>query len=131
MEFERALAEMENGGSGRRKGLVPGQKENLLSLVKYQPGSVVSRAIVSLEAGTVTLFAFDEGEGLSEHTSPYDALLHVLEGQALVTVEGEENEVGESEAIVLPAGKPHAVRAVKKFKMLLTMVRQQSKSVFP
>jgi quercetin dioxygenase-like cupin family protein len=71
----------------------------------------------------VTLFAFDEGEGLSEHTAPYDALLHVLEGEAQVTVAGEMNKVNAGEAIVLPAGKPHAVKALKKFKMLLTMIR--------
>jgi quercetin dioxygenase-like cupin family protein len=71
----------------------------------------------------MTLFAFDEGEGLSEHTAPYDALLHVLEGEAQVTVAGEMSEVTEGEAIVLPAGKPHAVKALKRFKMLLTMIR--------
>jgi len=69
------------------------------------------------------LFAFDEGETLSEHTAPYDALLHVLEGEARVLVSGDENQVREGEAIVLPAGKPHAVKATKKFKMLLTMIR--------
>jgi len=71
----------------------------------------------------MTLFAFDEGETLSEHTAPYDALLHVLEGEARVLVSGDENQVREGEAIVLPAGKPHAVKATKKFKMLLTMIR--------
>ena len=104
-------------------GLEPAQKRNLASLVSYQSGSVVSRTIINRKAGTMTLFAFDEGERLSEHTAPYDALLHVLEGEAQVTVSGERSEVMEGEGIVLPAGKPHAVRATKRFKMLLTMIR--------
>jgi len=107
-------------GRGR---LEPGKKQNLASLVPYQSGSVVSRTIISRKAGTMTLFAFDEEEGLSEHAAPYDALLHVLEGKAQVTIAGETNEVDEDEAIVLPAGKPHSVKALKRFKMLLTMIR--------
>ena len=106
-----------------RGGLEPAQKQNLALLVSYQPGSVVSRTIINRKAGTMTLFAFDEGEGLSEHTAPYDALLHVLEGEAQVTVAGELNEVAEGEAIILPSGKPHSVKALKRFKMLLTMIR--------
>jgi len=85
---------------------------------------VVSRTIVNRREGTITLFAFDEGEGLSEHTAPYDALLHVLEGVAEVTVSGEKNAVSEGEAIVLPAGKPHSVRGTERFKMILTMIRE-------
>jgi quercetin dioxygenase-like cupin family protein len=107
----------------RRGGLEPALKQDLSSLISYQPGSVVSRTIVEHRAGTVTLFAFDEGEGLSEHTAAYDALLHVLEGEAEVTIAGEGNQVKGGEAIILPAGKPHAVRATKRFKMLLTMIR--------
>jgi len=103
--------------------LEPAQKQNLTSLVSYQSGSVVSRTIINRKAGTMTLFAFDKGEGLSEHTAPYDALLHVLEGEAQVTVSGEQSQVKEGEAIVLPAGKPHALKATKRFKMLLTMIR--------
>ena len=100
------------------------KKQDLVSLVSYQPGSIVSRTIIDHKAGTVTLFAFDEGQGLSEHTASYDALFHVLEGEAQVTVSGEASQVSEGEAIILPAGKPHSVRATKRFKMLLTMVRQ-------
>jgi quercetin dioxygenase-like cupin family protein len=111
-------------GTARRAGLVAGEKQNLGSLVTYQAGSVVSRTIIDRKAGTVTLFAFDEGDGLSEHTSPYDALLHVIEGEALVTVAGVENKMEKGEGIILPAGKPHAVRATTRFKMLLTMIRQ-------
>ena len=117
-------ASPEDEGSTRRGALAVGKKEDLGSLVNYQPGSVVSRVVISRAAGTVTLFAFDEGEGLSEHTSPYDALLHVLEGKARIAIRGEETEGGEGEAIILPAGKPHSVRAANRFKMLLTMIRR-------
>ncbi len=103
--------------------MTPGQKVELASLVSYQAGSVVSRTLVNDKAGTITLFAFDEGESLSEHTAPYDALLHLLEGEAEITVAGNKNRLEQGEAIILPAGKPHAVRASKRFKMLLTMIR--------
>ena len=86
---------------------------------------MVSRTIISARAGTVTLFAFDKGEGLSEHTAPYDALLHILEGKAEVTISGKTSLLEQGEAIVLPAGKPHAVRAPKRFKMMLTMIRSK------
>jgi quercetin dioxygenase-like cupin family protein len=108
---------------GETKKLAPGQKAILASLVSYQAGSVVSRTIMHYKAGTVTLFAFDETEGLSEHTAPYDALLHLLEGEAEVTVAGNGNLMQQGEAIILPAGKPHAVQAVRKCKILLTMIR--------
>jgi quercetin dioxygenase-like cupin family protein len=107
------------------KGLVPGQKAIIASLVSYQSGSVVSRTIIHDKAGTVTLFAFDEGEGLSEHTAPYDALLHLLEGEAEVTIVGNRNLMEQGEAIILPAGKPHAVQALRKCKILLTMIRSK------
>jgi quercetin dioxygenase-like cupin family protein len=108
---------------GKRGGIEPAKKQSLGTLVSYEPGSIVSRTIVDREAGTVTLFAFDEGEGLSEHTAAYDALLYLLEGEAVVTVSGVPNKMRSGEAIVLPAGKPHSVRAVSRFKMLLTMIR--------
>jgi len=111
--------------SGATRGLIPGQKGVVISLVSYQPGSVVSRTIIGDKAGTVTLFAFDGGEGLSEHTAPYDALLHLLEGEAEVTISGKMSRLEQGEAIVLPARKPHAVRASKRFKMLLTMIRSK------
>lgn len=115
---------MTEGTKGGRAGLAAGKKEKLGSLVTYQAGSVVSRTIINGKTGTVTLFAFDEGDGLSEHSSPYDALLYVIEGEALVTVAGNANEMEAGDAVILPAGKPHAVRATTKFKMLLTMIRQ-------
>ena len=102
----------------------PAKKQSLSSLVSYETGSVVSRTIIQQSAGTVTLFAFDEGEELSEHTAAYDALLEVLEGEVTVTISGVANEMKEGEAIILPAGKPHAVRATTRFKMLLTMIRE-------
>jgi quercetin dioxygenase-like cupin family protein len=104
--------------------LQPAQKQSLVSVISYQSDSIVSRTIVDRKAGTVTLFAFDEGQGLSEHTAAYDALLHVLDGEAQVTVSGEESDIQAGEAIILPAGKPHSVRATRRFKMLLTMIRQ-------
>jgi len=79
--------------------------------------------LVSRRSGTVTLFAFGEGEGLSEHTAPYDALVHIIEGEAEITIGGSKNLLRAGEAIVLPAGSPHTVKARKQFKMLLTMIR--------
>ena len=97
--------------------------ERLADLVSYQTGSVVSRTIVDKDAGTVTLFAFDAGEGLSEHTAPYDAMVAVLEGEAEVKIAGEPFLLGEGDMIVMPAEVPHALRAVDRFKMLLVMVK--------
>ncbi len=95
----------------------------LLELAAYQDGAVVSRQITKADAGNVTLFAFDAGQELSEHTAPYDALVHVLEGQADVRIAGKPSTLGPGDAIVMPAGIPHAVRATQRFKMLLTMIR--------
>jgi quercetin dioxygenase-like cupin family protein len=95
----------------------------LLGLADYQEGAVVSRQITKAEAGNVTLFAFDEGQELSEHTAPFDALVHILEGEAEVRIGGKPSILGAGDAIVMPAGIPHALRAVHRFKMLLTMIR--------
>ncbi len=108
----------------RHGGIGAAEKHSLADLVAYGTGSVVSRTIIDRGTGTVTLFAFDEGEGLSPHTASYDALLYVLEGEALVTIAGSGNDMKIGDAIILPAGKPHAVRAVTRFKMLLTMIRE-------
>lgn len=89
----------------------------------YQPHAVVSRVLLKRPAGNVTLFAFDDGEELSEHTCPYEALLHVLEGSSVVTIGGEPHTVVAGQAIVLPADVPHAVNAPERFKMLLTIIR--------
>lgn len=92
-------------------------------LVSYQDGSVVSRQITKEDAGNVTLFAFDAGQELSEHTAPFDALLHVLEGEAEVRISGRPHALAAGDVIIMPHSEPHAVRAVKRFKMLLTMIR--------
>jgi quercetin dioxygenase-like cupin family protein len=95
----------------------------LLGLVNYQEGSVVSRVILKREKGNITVFAFDEGQVLSEHTSPLDALVQVIEGESEVTVAGKPIALRSGDIVLLPAGKPHAVKATTRFKMVLTMVR--------
>jgi quercetin dioxygenase-like cupin family protein len=95
----------------------------LQELVDYQEGAVVSRTILHRATGTVTLFAFDEGQELSEHTAPFDALAHLLEGSAELVVSGKPLVTKAGEAVLMPANQPHAVKALTKFKMLLTMIR--------
>ncbi len=94
-----------------------------VTLVAYQDGAVVSRILLKRGGGTVTLFAFDEGQSLSEHTAPFDAIAHVLEGEALITIAGTPATVRADEMVLMPANSPHAVAAVTRFKMLLTMLR--------
>ena len=96
----------------------------VVDLVSYQDGAVVSRIVVKRETGSVTLFAFDAGQELSEHTAPYDALVQVLEGEAAITIAGRPHRLGAGDMIVLPAHQPHALQAVSRFKMLLTMIRR-------
>lgn len=96
----------------------------LAGSIEYAPGSVVSKQVIKKKTGNATLFAFDEGESLSEHTAPFDALLQVLDGNAEITIAQQQYSVVAGECIVLPANVPHAVRAVKQFKMLLTMIRE-------
>jgi len=93
------------------------------SLVDYQEGAVVSRTLVDKKAGTITVFAFDEGQGLSEHVAPYDALVTLLDGEAEVVISGKTLQVNAGEMVILPAHALHALKAAKKFKMLLTMIR--------
>jgi quercetin dioxygenase-like cupin family protein len=95
---------------------------DLAALVAYQNGAVVSCQVTKAAGGNVTLFAFDEGQELSEHTAPFDALVHVLEGEAEVKISGQAYQLKAGEAIILPANAPHALLARKKFKMLLTMI---------
>jgi Uncharacterized conserved protein, contains double-stranded beta-helix domain len=92
-------------------------------MVEYQGGAVVSRQITKSEGGNVTLFAFDQGQELSEHTAPYDALLHVLDGEAEITISGKPFLLRTGEAIIMPANESHAVKAFQQFKMLLTMIK--------
>ena len=94
-----------------------------LGLVSYQDGAVVSRILIKRGGGTVTLFAFDEGQSLSEHTAPFDAVAHVLEGEALITIAGVPLTVPAGDIVLMPANQPHAVAASRRFKMLLTMIR--------
>lgn len=103
--------------------LDPAAVVNLAGLVAYQEGSVVSRTLVKQGKGTITLFAFDVGQGLSEHTAPFDALVHVLDGEADVTISGIPLRVRAGEGVLMPAHQPHAVHAPQRFKMLLTMIR--------
>ena len=99
------------------------QVNELVSLLQYQDGSIVSRVLLKNKGGTVTLFAFDAGEGLSEHTAPFDALVLALDGTAHIEISGESFTVGQGETITLPANRPHAVKATTRFKMLLTRIR--------
>lgn len=105
------------------RGLVPGVVRTLGDLVQYGEGSVVSRILLKAEGGNVTLFAFDDGQDLSEHTTKYDALAHVVEGSALIMIGGQENVVEAGQSLLLPANIPHAVKASERFKMVLTMLR--------
>lgn len=100
-----------------------GQTLNLRELINYQDSAVVSRTIIDKKAGTITVFAFDAGEGLSEHTAPYDAFVEVVEGEAEIVIDGNVHRVGTGEVIIMPAQKPHSVRALDKFKMVLIMIR--------
>jgi quercetin dioxygenase-like cupin family protein len=95
----------------------------LAGLVEYQAGSVVSRTLVKRPTGTITLFAFDAGEGLSEHTAPFDALVQVLDGEAEISISGQPHHVVTGQILRMPANEPHALKAIQRFKMLLTMIR--------
>ena len=106
-----------------KKGVATGEKLNLANLAGYQEGAVVSRTVVDKPVGTITAFAFDAGEGLSEHTAPYDAFVQVLDGEAEVNIEGTLQTVSAGEFVIMPANRPHSLRAVKRFKMLLVMIR--------
>lgn len=95
----------------------------MTELVTYQEGAVVSKEIIKKPTGTVTLFAFDRDQGLSEHTAPFDALVCILDGEAEIVISGEPHQLRAGEMIIMPGGKPHALRAVRRFKMMLVMVR--------
>ena len=97
---------------------------SLIDLVQYQTGTVVSRTLVKKPTGTVTAFAFDVNEGLSEHTAPFDALVFIIDGEAEVTIAGTPYHVHAGEMLRLPANQPHALRAVQRFKMMLVMIRE-------
>ena len=100
------------------------QQASAHDLLDYQEGSVVSRTLIDKKTGTVTLFAFDEGQGLSEHTAPFDALVHIIDGEAEITISGKGIHVKGGEMVIMPAHEPHALRALKRFKMILIMIKQ-------
>ena len=96
-------------------------------LVQYQDASVVSRALVQEKAGSITLFAFDQGQELSEHTAPYDAMVRILDGEAFITVGGTDHALKEGDTMIMPANVPHALEARKRFKMILIMIKEAEK----
>jgi quercetin dioxygenase-like cupin family protein len=112
----------DNENATGRKGLVA-QVVRLIELADYQEGSIVSRTIVNRKTGTVTFFAFDKGQGLSEHTAPFDALVYMVDGKAEIMISGNPNVLEKGDIIVMPANKPHALKALEQFKMMLIMVR--------
>lgn len=110
---------MENNSSKN----IAGQVIDLSNLINYQSGSVVSREIVKKASGGITLFAFDENEELSEHTAPFDAVVQIIEGEAEIKLSGKNHKLKTGDIIIMPAGEPHSVKALGKFKMLLTMIK--------
>jgi quercetin dioxygenase-like cupin family protein len=112
----------ENDGSARETLVAKTTK--MADLVKYQKDAIVSRTLIDKDVGTVTLFAFDEAQGLSEHTAPFDALVYILDGEAEIVIGGKPIRLKQGEMTIMPANKPHAVKAVNEFKMLLIMIRE-------
>ncbi len=104
--------------------IIIGEKARLTDSIDYQEGSVVSKEVIRKDAGTITLFAFDQGQGLSEHTAPFDAFVYIIDGRARIMISGTEHIMETGEAIVMPANKPHSLSAIKRFKMLLAMVKK-------
>jgi len=101
-----------------------GEVGSLVSLVDYQDGSVVSKEIIKKEKGSVSLFAFDKGQGLSEHTAPFDALVYIFDGKVEISIAGKQYSLKVGETIIMPANKPHSLKAVDRFKMLLVMIKE-------
>lgn len=99
------------------------RKSRMIESIKYQDNAIVSRTIIDRETGTITLFALDKGQKISEHTTPYDAFVLILEGKANIIISGEDHSVKYGEMIIMPAGEPHAIEATERFKMLLVMIR--------
>ena len=99
------------------------QAVKLVNLIDYQEGSVVSRTLIDKKMGTLTLFAFDAGQGLSEHTAPFDAFVYILDGKAEIVISSKTHNVDKGETIIMPANEPHSLKALEKFKMMLVMIR--------
>lgn len=123
MEFKPESPETTEKPDKKRDEL-KGKVLVLRDLVNYQDGTVASRMVVNRKAGSITLFSFDEDEGLSEHTAPYDAVVTILDGECEVWVAGTTYQMKEGETIIFPANVPHALSAVTRFKMMLTMIRE-------
>ena len=102
---------------------IMGEVGSLVSLIDYQDGSVVSKEVIKKEKGSVTLFAFDKGQGLSEHTAPFDALVYIFDGKAEISIAGKQYNLKAGETIIMPANKPHSLKAIDRFKMLLVMIK--------
>jgi len=109
--------------SGRTLKTCTAKAEKIDQLIEYSAEAIVSKTIIDKETGSITLFAFDKGQGLSEHSTPYDAVVELIEGKALITIGGKENTVSTGQIIIMPANISHSVEAKEKFKMLLTMIR--------
>jgi quercetin dioxygenase-like cupin family protein len=107
------------------KDTLIGKALKLSGLVEYQDGSVVSKEVINKKTGTVTIFAFDEGQGLSEHSAPFDAMVFIADGAGEITIDGKPNSLKTGDMIIMPADHPHSVKATKKFKMLLIMIKSQ------
>ena len=114
---------MNNDQISLSKGIASSQVAKLAELISYQTGAIVSRELIKEHAGSITIFSFDEGHSLSEHKTPFDALVQVLEGKTEVSIEGKLHHVESDEIILLPAQKLHALKALKRFKIILTMLR--------
>ena len=114
------MAESEKRSAARK---LVGKAARLTDLVQYQDGAVVSKEVINKKTGTVTLFAFDEGQGLSEHTAPFDALVYIFDGEVDINISGKTLHLKGGEMVIMPANQPHALEAATKFKMLLTMIR--------
>lgn len=123
MDFDPETLE-KTGNTDKKRDELVGKVLSLKDLVQYQNGTVTSRMIISKKAGSITLFSFDEDEGLSEHTAPYDATVTILDGICEVWIAGETMELKTGETIIFPAHVPHALSAVTRFKMILTMIRE-------
>ncbi len=121
MKAEKFIQKKKEEGMPEETILV--QKDNLEGLIDYQKDSIVSKAIIGKKTGTITLFAFDKGQYLSEHTAPYDAMVYIVDGEAEITIAGNKIVAKKAEMVILPANKPHALKALSQYKMLLVMIK--------
>ena len=114
---------MRKDNEKEKKEVLLAKPLKLANLISYQKNSVVSRTLINKKAGTVTLFAFAQGQGLSEHTAPFDAMVYIIDGEAKITISGKPLSAKKGETVIMPANKPHSLKAEKKFKMLLIMIK--------